>query len=173
MCIRDSLGLLVVRSSVRRWPYTRVVERRRQNKVEDSIMLFKADNLHRQDRNAVINVWRNRSRAGEQGLHIINICIIKESFFHLNPILKSDSDSSSSKECLSALLSLDIYHLNYKWEASQCRNTSKSIERSTSFKIYFWTGNKALSCRIMPSSSYHHVTSIQGVGIVQVCILCL
>ena len=47
--------LLVVRSSVRRWPDTRVTERRRQNKVEDSIMLFKADNLHRQDSNAVMN----------------------------------------------------------------------------------------------------------------------
>ena len=38
-------------SVVRRWPDTRV-ERRRQNKVEDSTMLFKADKLYRQDRSA-------------------------------------------------------------------------------------------------------------------------
>ena len=44
-------GLLVVRSSVRRWPDTRV-ERRRQNKVKDSTMLIKADKLHWQDRSA-------------------------------------------------------------------------------------------------------------------------
>ena len=42
------LGLLVVRSSVRRWPDTRESERIRKNRVEDSIMLVKADNLHRQ-----------------------------------------------------------------------------------------------------------------------------
>ena len=40
-----SLGLLVVWSSVRRWPDTRESETIRQNKVEDSIMLVKADNL--------------------------------------------------------------------------------------------------------------------------------
>ena len=55
------------RSSVRRWPETRATQKRRQNKVEDSILLFKADNFHRQDK---INDWWNRRRAGEQDLHI-------------------------------------------------------------------------------------------------------
>ena len=32
-----------------------MTKRRTQNKVEDSIVLFKADNLHRQDSDAVIN----------------------------------------------------------------------------------------------------------------------
>ena len=50
------LGLLVVwSSSVRRWPDTRLMERMRQNKVEDNIMIFEANNLHRQDSNVVIN----------------------------------------------------------------------------------------------------------------------
>ena len=47
--------LLLAVTLVSRQSDTRVTERRRQNKVEDSIMLFKADNFHRQDSNAVIN----------------------------------------------------------------------------------------------------------------------
>ena len=53
---------------------TSVTDRRRQN-VEDSSMLFKADNLHHQDSNAAINDWRKSRRVGEQGL----ACI---SFYH-------------------------------------------------------------------------------------------
>ena len=34
-----------------------MTKRRTQNKVEDSIVLFKADNLHRQDSDAVINYY--------------------------------------------------------------------------------------------------------------------
>ena len=114
------LGLLVVRSSVRRWPDTKKTDRRRQNKVGDSILLYKADNIHRQDE---INDWRNRRRAGEQDLHIyITIWIIFRSltaviqvqvfwvpwvrtttFGHFGHLNLQCSDSSSSKECLSAV----------------------------------------------------------------------
>ena len=38
-------------------------------------MLFKADNLHLQDSNAVIKDRRDRRRAGEQGLHMKHIYI--------------------------------------------------------------------------------------------------
>ena len=43
------LSLLVVQSSLRRWPVTRLNERRRQNKVEDGAML-KAIYLCQQDK---------------------------------------------------------------------------------------------------------------------------
>ena len=43
---------------------------------------FKADNLHRQDSNAVIKDRRDRRRAGEQGLHIKHIYIINELFLN-------------------------------------------------------------------------------------------
>lgn len=57
--VSPSIGLFW--PSSRRWMDTSVTDRRIQN-VEDSSMLFKADNLHHQDSNAAINDWRKSRR---------------------------------------------------------------------------------------------------------------
>ena len=135
-----------------------------QNRVEDSIMFLKGNNLRRQD-DKVLLTDEKEGWLGNRSLHIIHIFIIKESFLHRIPILKLDANPSCSSEgrgarnaslqsdLIISTSTLHFYFLNYKWETSQwhlsCRKTWKSIfQHPSNFNT-----SKALSCHTLSLSS--------------------
>ena len=144
------LGLLVVRSSVRRLPDTRLAERRKQNKVEDSTMLFKVYSEIK-SRKKKISDWRNRRRAGEQGLHIKHIYIINELFLNQGMYLCNLMKLPRPRpwHYLFTIWIINEKHLSAEIPCNQSSDQSILLQHPSKYT----SGNKALSCRIMSSSS--------------------